>query len=593
MTESYEKPTVLVITKDVELLSSLLEGNTTDLEFISRESMQDALRDPELLDNNEIVIFDIDSVASGTTAVVEQAIKLKKSDPTQVLMMVGDPDPLGEVLRSSIQPIVYRAFSKPIHPNQIFLAFTSACKLHHELIRKQSAGEDLLSIGPIENRANVNTVVERQKNKSALYAGVSLAALLMVGGLLFFMGGSETPDPIEEALVAPIGLITNEVSITTTNDDVIQINSLNQAAALAILDGRKISPSDNNALYFYDEVLAIDPYDLTAYEGRKALVADLKISYSDLVDGAEFDKALQTLKVLQEIEPLDPTNYEAKQNLESEINQYLARLKLNGTASEIARMSTMMAQIGPELQSTRSATAALQREQELITAIDSALEKSNLIPPTNGNAYAIVSEALQKNQISRVNLAPRVSSLSDKLIESARLALNKDDLEEAEKLSALVKRLGVDPQSIALLEERIIDRQTALSDEEKLRATELEEAVAVEQDATEEVAVEEPVVEEAPVKIVPAKVISREAPRYPATALKQDLEGWVSVGFIIDTQGIPQNIKVVDSDPSSAFEQAAIEAVEKWRFTPAKNEQTNAPIDSVIESTKLNFKITE
>ena len=56
MSDPSEKSTVLVITKDVELLSSLLEGNTTDFEFHSRETMQEALQESDLLNNNHIAV---------------------------------------------------------------------------------------------------------------------------------------------------------------------------------------------------------------------------------------------------------------------------------------------------------------------------------------------------------------------------------------------------------------------------------------------------------------------------------------------------------------------------------------------------------
>lgn len=590
MTDSNQKSTVLVITEDIELISSLLERNTTNYEFISRETMQAALDEPDLLSNNHVVILDIDSVNDGVSGAIDQALNLKKSDPTQVLMLVGNPEPLGEILRSNIQPIIYRAFNKPISPNQIFLAFGSAGKLHESLIEKQAAGEDLLAIGPQENRTSVDSLVAQKKSKSAIYAAVGVLAVGVIAWLLLG-NNSDTAETSSPVTTAAPTVVSD--ALVTSNDDVSEVNRLNQEAVKALLEGRRITPPNDSALYYYNQVLAIDPYDLSAYEGKKALVADLKTSYNDLVADADFETALETINALQTIEPLDTSNYELREQLEVAITEHVNNVKSTGTAEEVAEITTVLEKIGPQLQSTQTAAAALQNEKVLLESIDKALAENNLIPPQTGNAYAIVSEALQKNTISKVNFAPRLSALSEKLVESANTAIAEDKLEDAETLTALVKRLDVDPQNLALLEAKLEERKTAIAaealetnDEEQSQSEATEDAVA-EDEAVEEQEEETPVV----AKIIPAKIISRSAPRYPSRALDRDIEGWVSIGFTIDTEGMPQDITVVESEPSGTFDNAAIAAVKKWRFSPAMNEQTQEPVVSKVDATKLQFKL--
>lgn len=437
MYDSAKIATVLVITDDVALLSSLLESNTTALNIISRESMQAALEDVELLANNNIVIIDIDSVRGATAGVIEQAINLKKSDPTQVLMLVGNSEALGDILRSNIQPIIYRAFNKPIHPNQIFLSFTSACKLHESLVRKRAAGEDLLAIGPFENRTNVHTITTSNKNNPGIYAGVGVLALGLAAWLLIG-NNSDSQNPTEHQITVP-SPATLDNQLLSTNTEIARVNDLNQDAAKALLEGRQISPAGDNALYYYDQVLAIDPYDLTAYEGKKTLAADLKASYPSLVNNAAFDTALDTITALQSIEPLDTTNYKLRESLEIAISEHVRNLKNTGTQEEINQTVAALDKIGSQSNSSKTAADALKNEIVLLENIDLALRRNILIPPQSGNAYAIVSEALQKNTISKVNFAPRISALSEKLVASAEQAIAEDNLGEAEKAHGICK----------------------------------------------------------------------------------------------------------------------------------------------------------
>ena len=109
-----------------------------------------------------------------------------------------------------------------------------------------------------------------------------------------------------------------------------------------------------------------------------------------------------------------------------------------------------------------------------------------------------------------------------------------------------------------------------------------EESEETTEETTEEVVVD---------KIIPAKIVSRSAPRYPSRAISREIEGWVDIGFTIDTDGKPIDIVVIDSEPSDTFDKAAINAVKKWRFSPAMNETTNETVTSVVDSTRLQFKL--
>jgi len=566
-------PSVLVISADPTVVEAVIGGNTTDQQFNARESVQAALNEPTLFESNGIVIFDIDSVGDKVDDAIDQAIKLKQNDPTQVLMLVGDKEVLNDILKSNIQPLVYRAFNKPVSANQIFLAFKSAHTLHEELVDKQAAGEDIMIVGPAENRTSVDSLAAQRKTNPAIYAGIGVVALGLVAFLL--LGGSDEEqnqttviDQTENAPDQLDDLATSTVSIT---------NELNQKAANALLDGRYVAPKGDNALEYFDQVLEIDPYDATAYEGRKTVAESLRTSYNELVSAAKFDEALQTINALRAIEPLNLDNDKLSDQLGQSITAHVKKVQESGSSEEIAKTTAVLERLDTDVTGSKSATEALKAEQILIGKIDSALEKGNLIPPQKGNAYSLVSEALKGNKISKSNSEPRVKELSSQLLELANNSFTDDKLEDTAKLSALIKRLNVDRKGLADLNKKVTARKQEVASAK----------------AAEKKAVPEPVVEPKPEppKIIPAKVISREPPRYPSRALKSGTEGWVQVMFYVDDGGIPVDVAVKDSEPSGTFDTAAIKSVKKWRFSPARNQQTGVAVKSTLVTTKVQFRL--
>jgi TonB family protein len=71
-----------------------------------------------------------------------------------------------------------------------------------------------------------------------------------------------------------------------------------------------------------------------------------------------------------------------------------------------------------------------------------------------------------------------------------------------------------------------------------------------------------------PAKATMPQVVQQEAPIYPYVLRKYGLTGEVNVSFVVDTNGNVVN-PVVLRTTSPEFNQAAVAAVQKWRFKPA------------------------
>jgi len=68
--------------------------------------------------------------------------------------------------------------------------------------------------------------------------------------------------------------------------------------------------------------------------------------------------------------------------------------------------------------------------------------------------------------------------------------------------------------------------------------------------------------------------ISTIRPRYPATALRNNQEGWVDVQYTVNVDGSVSNIQVISAEPRHVFDNAAIDALRRAKFSPAMREGT-------------------
>ena len=86
------------------------------------------------------------------------------------------------------------------------------------------------------------------------------------------------------------------------------------------------------------------------------------------------------------------------------------------------------------------------------------------------------------------------------------------------------------------------------------------------------------------------KSLKSVRPVYPEYARNMRIEGFVQVRFILDDKGKIVNPKVVKAEPVDVFENAALNAVNQWKFQPAKKDGKNVNVAMVV---KLNFKLDE
>lgn len=94
----------------------------------------------------------------------------------------------------------------------------------------------------------------------------------------------------------------------------------------------------------------------------------------------------------------------------------------------------------------------------------------------------------------------------------------------------------------------------------------------------------------AEVRQVAATEVHTPAPRYPSIARRRGYEGVSVVEFEIRKDGTCGRIQVVSSSGYSSLDNAAITAVETWKFRPALRD--NIPV-STTKRVRFVFKLTD
>jgi protein TonB len=83
----------------------------------------------------------------------------------------------------------------------------------------------------------------------------------------------------------------------------------------------------------------------------------------------------------------------------------------------------------------------------------------------------------------------------------------------------------------------------------------------------------------------------RIAPDYPPRALSRGLEGWVQVQFTITPTGTVKDAVVVNAEPKTIFDDAALKAIARWRYNPRV--EGGVAVERVGVQTIIRFQLEQ
>ena len=87
---------------------------------------------------------------------------------------------------------------------------------------------------------------------------------------------------------------------------------------------------------------------------------------------------------------------------------------------------------------------------------------------------------------------------------------------------------------------------------------------------------EELAIDTAPQSVLPMSnnimtPLIRTTPNYPSRALQRGLEGFVELSFTVGRFGSVINLVVITAEPEGVFDRAALQAIRRWKYSPAMN----------------------
>ncbi|MCP5275569.1 MAG: energy transducer TonB [Burkholderiales bacterium] len=69
---------------------------------------------------------------------------------------------------------------------------------------------------------------------------------------------------------------------------------------------------------------------------------------------------------------------------------------------------------------------------------------------------------------------------------------------------------------------------------------------------------------------VPPRAVSQGSFRYPPSAKKNGIRGYVVLSILVSEKGSVDQVQVLESSPSGVFDAAALQGIRSWQFEPAK-----------------------
>lgn len=290
----------------------------------------------------------------------------------------------------------------------------------------------------------------------------------------------------------------------------------------------------------------------------------------------------------------------------------------------------------PVSTATRSAPppadVAAMDVNQLLSEARTAMNEQRYLAPTGNNAFVFYLRVLEKDPGNKV--------ASDALREtfpfaatSAEQAINSRDFNEAQRQIDLLAKADPTNFTLTILRSKLdaqrktLDKQQQLAaDQEKAQQLAAQKAavdklaadkLAADQQKAQLAAEQQKAQQARPAQSTGQQASSKPASaggdstasagggsaasqtsdavllkavgaRYPTAAMRARQEGWVVVSFTVDADGGTSGIKVVDAQPRRVFDRAAMDAVERYRFTPAMKDGVAV---SSTKQQRIEFKL--
>jgi protein TonB len=304
------------------------------------------------------------------------------------------------------------------------------------------------------------------------------------------------------------------------------------------------------------------------------LVSD-RIRDGKLVDPAD-DDAKTYVQQLHDVAPSNPITQRAVRELDGaymrkareaaaaksapEVDRWLAEARAGGvSAAEIASFQRDLASVRQ-----KAAQAEIDR---LAQAARDRIRDGKLTDPANDSAAFYLTQ-LQATDAANPAFTQVSHDLAAKLLDRARQSELSGKPMLADPDLTQAKRWGADPKDILAVQQTVAVPRPATGGPTRSAA--------------------------AASGLTPAQLAANlkrlkyVPPEFPSKALTQRVSGSVTIEYIVDTNGDPRDVRVVEASPPGVFDHAAIQAVKHWHYEPVV--ANGAPVEVPVR-TAIRFEL--
>lgn len=207
-----------------------------------------------------------------------------------------------------------------------------------------------------------------------------------------------------------------------------------------------------------------------------------------------------------------------------------------------------------ELAGARQKASAAEGERLAQLARERMRDGRLTDPPQDSAAWYLTQ--LQSFDAASITLADASRELAGKLLDRARSAVLSGKPADADL--ALARRWGADPKDVAAVQQLQPPRAKGGTLDAAALAANI-------------------------------KRLRSPPPEYPQAAISQHISGSVTLEYTVDTHGEPRDIHVVEATPPGVFDQAAVNAVKRWRYAPVVVDGTAVDVPAL--RTRVRFEL--
>lgn len=439
-------PLLVLVSKSKTVYDGLNSYNDTGFEIQQCSGIKQFTRLAK--SRSAVVILDLKVVDNDVHAARRRIIRIKRHNPASIIIIVGSKEVLVELLKTDVQAVVFRTFSEPMSYRQMALSLTPAIKAGQGLQELLGTGGSLLYEFH-EEPVKPNEAPQVTSSKKTVY--IALLSLLAAAGILVLVAFLRVPERFES-----FKQTTVEANIEVDEDEQSQhIAELFELAKAAQIDGRIIEPEGNNMFVYYEQILAIDPYDVTAYKAKQKIVKWLKKTIPTYIKKQQFSRAQTGMGIFRQLDPLNDLNKEYEGQLNQAVKFEISQAEEHSDISQTRRLKRVLQSLGQNFVDAQEKVALLEQEHEQVFAIDQALDAGNISPGAINSAFNLIMEARRNQSVTVKNLNSRAFVLSDIFLMQAEQAIDDKEISRAKRLLGAARALEVKRQAVIKIEEQL------------------------------------------------------------------------------------------------------------------------------------------